>query len=231
MMKALKLDPRTKLLLCLLVNVPIALFQGSSWILLFVGYALLLLLLSKEYKVALIYLGMYAFFEAFGLISSFLPKIIVTILSHLIIGVGLFLPFIAYGFLLIRTTEINDLAIALDKMKMPNSVIISFLVLFRFIPTIKEEKQAIANAMKLRGISFGFKSLATQPMKTFEYMYIPMLFSLLKSGEELTVASLTRGLGGEQKRTYLRTVKMGAVDYGVLFIFLIMMVFVFFVQL
>ena len=177
----------------------------------------------------LCYIGMYVFFEGFGMASPFLPKIIVTIFSNLIIGLGIFLPFIAYGFLLMKTTSINDLAISLDQMKAPNAVIISLLVLFRFIPTISEEKRSISNAMKLRGIGFGLKSLVTKPMKTFEYMYIPMLFTLLKSGEELTVASLTRGLGGAQKRTYIRTVKIGTPDFVVLSIFFAMMVLIFFI--
>ena len=231
MTRKLRLDPRTKIILCILVNLPIFVFINHPLIYLFVGFAILLLILSKEYKAVFKYLIIYGIIIGIGFISHWIPEAIIAVFGTLIIMIKLFLPFIAFGLLLVRTTSINDIAIVLDKMRLPDSIIIPLLVLFRFIPTIHEERLAIAKAMKLRGIGFGLKSLLLHPVKTVEYMYIPMLFTLIKSGEELTIASLTRGLGGKQRRTYIRDVIMGVQDYVVLSLFFLLIVFVIYIGL
>ena len=71
-------------------------------------------------------------------------------------------------------------------------------VIFRFFPTISaEEYQAIRDAMKMRGIRFGGKN----PFLMVEYRLVPLMVSVVKIGDELSAAALTRGLGAPVKRT------------------------------
>ena len=70
-------------------------------------------------------------------------------------------------------------------------------VIFRFFPTISEEYQAIRDAMKMRGIRFGGKN----PFLMLEYRLVPLMVSVVKIGDELSAAALTRGLGAPVKRT------------------------------
>lgn len=70
-------------------------------------------------------------------------------------------------------------------------------VIFRFFPTISEEYQAIRDAMKMQGIRFGGKN----PFLMLEYRLVPLMVSVVKIGDELSAAALTRGLGAPVKRT------------------------------
>ena len=51
--------------------------------------------------------------------------------------------------------------------------------------------------MRMRGIRFGGK----HPGKMIEYRLIPLMISVVKIGDELSAAALTRGLGAPVKRT------------------------------
>jgi energy-coupling factor transporter transmembrane protein EcfT len=54
------------------------------------------------------------------------------------------------------------------------------------------------------------------PFKAVEYVYVPLQFGLVGIGTELTVASLTRGLGLHKDMTYVNDIRTGALDYLVL---------------
>ena len=77
------------------------------------------------------------------------------------------------------------------------SGLLSFIVLAvtsimtRFAPGI------MTDAMKMRGIRFGGKN----PFLMLEYRLVPLMVSVVKIGDELSAAALTRGLGAPVKRT------------------------------
>lgn len=217
-----KLDPKTKILMCILVNIPAYGIANKNFLLPFILIALGMLFYNKLYKQIMNYLIIYSFLTIIKLLTPILPTILVHMFGTLIISFEMFLPFIAYGMVLIKTSSINEVAISLDNIKAPNFIIIPLLVLFRFFPTIREEKIAISESMKLRGVNFGFKNFIIHPYRTMEFMYVPMLFVLVKTGEELTVASLTRGLGGEEKRTYIKDVKFKFIDILAISLFILM---------
>ncbi len=85
----------------------------------------------------------------------------------------------------------------MERLKFPPALIISFAVMMRFFPTVKEENAAIGDAMKMRGIRLG----GANAMAMLEYRVVPLLISTVKIGEELSAAALTRGLGSPVKRT------------------------------
>lgn len=97
------------------------------------------------------------------------------------------------------------------------SGLLSFLalaVIFRFFPTIGEEYQAIRDAMKMRGIRFGGKN----PFLMVEYRLVPLMVSVVKIGDELSAAALTRGLGAPTKRTNVCQVGFHAQDVAAMFL-------------
>lgn len=85
----------------------------------------------------------------------------------------------------------------MERMHVTEKIIIPLSVIFRFFPTIKEEYQAIRDAMKMRNIRFGGKN----PFLMIEYRLIPLMVSVIKIGDELSAAALTRGLGAPIRRT------------------------------
>jgi energy-coupling factor transport system permease protein len=52
-----------------------------------------------------------------------------------------------------------------------------------------------------------------------EYRMIPLLFSCVNIGDELSAAAVTRGLGGKVKRTGVQVLKMSVADYLLMFMF------------
>lgn len=118
--------------------------------------------------------------------------------------------------LLIKTTSVSEFTAAFRKMHIPEKIIIPFSVMFRFIPTIKEEWSSIHNAMQLRGIATSAGAIAKAPMKTLEYGMIPMLMSVATISSELAAASLSRGLDTEIERSCLTEVRFALADYLVI---------------
>lgn len=88
----------------------------------------------------------------------------------------------------------------------PQAFIIPISVVFRFIPTLGEESAAITDAMRMRGIQFGTKKFWQAPTAILEYRVVPLILSVVKIGDELSAAALTRGLGGLKHRTTISNI-------------------------
>lgn len=97
----------------------------------------------------------------------------------------------------VRTTRIDEFMAGMNRMHVPKGMTISLAVMLRFFPTIREEYAAIQDAMKMRGIRFG----GGQAGKMLEYRFIPLLFSCVTIGDELSAAAVTRGLSSPVRRT------------------------------
>ena len=108
-----------------------------------------------------------------------------------------FAPGIMMGAFLIASTTVSDFIASMKRMHVPENIVIPMSVIFRFFPTIGEENAAITDAMRMRGIRFGGK----HPGKMIEYRLIPLMISVVKIGDELSAAALSRGLGAPVKRT------------------------------
>lgn len=197
-----RLDPRTKLLLMLIINVTI--FGGSivQIMLLMAAVPLLLLLASRKTKAALYCTLAYA---AAALSNAFLVPATHGALNIFVVMVSGMLyrmmPGLIMGYYLVTTTTVSEFVASMERMHVSQKIIIPLSVMFRFFPTIGEEARAIGDAMRMRGVSFGSAKFLKNPMAMIEYRMVPLLMSTVKIGEELSAASLTRGLGNPAKRT------------------------------
>ena len=79
-------------------------------------------------------------------------------------------------------------------MKIPRAFVITFAVAMRFFPTAKEEISYVRDAMSLRGIGFSLRNLRLRPALVFEGFITPLLVRASTIAEELSAASITRGL-------------------------------------
>lgn len=140
------------------------------------------------------------------------------------------LPILVSLMLLLQTTRINHLLAALQAMKMPAFVIIPLAVLLRFIPTVQDEWNGIQKAMVFRNISLEPSAILRAPMKTVEYILVPLLFSCIAVIEEMTAAALARGLDSERRRTSSVAVRMTASDYIVIFLLIAVICFAFYFE-
>ena len=79
-----------------------------------------------------------------------------------------------------------------------------------------EEWNSIKDAMALRGIPVTAAGILRHPMRTMEYVYVPMLVSASKISDEITQAAITSGIDHVQRRTCMETVRFHVMDMLVL---------------
>lgn len=122
------------------------------------------------------------------------------------------IPIVGAAYLVIHTSTIGEYISALMKLKVPNAVIIPVAVMFRFIPTMREEFTAIKQAMKMRGIGIGWKNVLQRPMDILEYALVPLLLQSSIITDELSAAVMARGLERDSNRTSYIEIKMTLLD-------------------
>lgn len=207
------IDSRTKIIILAILSFMV--FNDSpfyvSGILVLIPF--ICLFLSDYKKVALIYILVY-------IIAKFLQISILPtatgILSVLLIAFSYtatrMLPILMMGYYTVSTTKVSEFIASMEKSNVPKDIIIPISVIFRYIPSLYEEISSITDAMKMRGFGLTFKSLKS-PLKLIEFYMIPILISAVKTADELSAASLTRGLSNPKKRTQFVSVKFNKFDY------------------
>lgn len=216
-MKAFGLDPRTKILLLLMISAFILGGVGGSrmWIcnIILCLIPLFLNLIHKKWVVSLVYIVLYVI----GLLMQQMMNSVSLGMFHFVfltcttIFIRL-LPGIMMGRYALSTTKVSEFIAAMEKMHISSQITIPLSVLFRFFPTIMEEGTAINSAMKMRGVRIG----GGKAFGMLEYRLIPMITCSVKIGEELSAAALTRGLGGPAKRTNVCRIGFRLADYVIM---------------
>ena len=195
------LDPRTKLFLLLTMSVFVLGGAGETVEWLFpclCALPLVLLLTAKKFKTAVLYAAVYsAAYFAF----LFLAPHTSGLLHFLLLGtagiITRFMPSVMVGVHVVSTTTVSEFTTAMLRMHISEKIIIPMSVMFRFFPTVGDEFKAINSAMRMRGVLLGGKHWS----KMLEYRFIPLMICSVQIGNELSAAALTRGLGGNVKRT------------------------------
>ena len=217
----LRLDPRTKLYMIFIVSA-IVMMSATTPFLWAVRISItlipiVLLIIEKHYASALRFLVMYtvAIILTFYYLSANSTGFIAAFLVGYCGIVAQFMPSVITAWYVVRTTRIDEFIACMQRMHIPDGITIALAVVMRFFPTIKEEYGSIRDAMKMRGIMLG----GGNAIKMVEYRMIPLLFSCVNIGDELSAAAITRGLGGRVKRTSVAKLKFGAPDYMLIAVF------------
>lgn len=207
-----KLDPRTKLLLMVVVNA--AVFSASkTWIMVILGaIPISLLFAGGKPKAAILSALVYA---ASALTNAYLVPVTHGIVNTFVVMVSgmmyRLLPGLIMGYYLVSTTTVSEFIASMERMHVSQKIVIPLSVMFRFFPTVGEEARSIRDAMRMRGLRLGVGGFR-KPLAMLEYRLVPLLMSSVKIGDELSAASLTRGLGSPVKRTNICRIGFGATD-------------------
>lgn len=118
------------------------------------------------------------------------------------------LPSGVAAYWLMATTTASELTSALQRMHVPQAVTIPLAVMFRFFPTAAEEQRAISDAMRMRGVHVRGR----KANRMLEYRVVPLVANMVRIGDELTQAALTRGLGARAERTSIARIGFHALD-------------------
>ncbi len=208
------LDPRTKMLLLSCVSVFVLGNAGGDSAAEFrvaLNYLPLLLLIASR-RWGIFAYAVFLYTVAYGLACLVMPHCtgLLCYLTLAFSGIILrFLPGILTGMYVVSTTTVSEFICAMEKIHVPDAITIPLSVMFRFFPTVTEEARFINRAMAMRDIRFG----GTKVFQMLEYRLIPLMTCSLKIGQELSAASLTRGLGGPDRRTNICKIGFGFWDF------------------
>ena len=119
----------------------------------------------------------------------------------------------------IATTKVGEFLSATARLHCPKKLTIPLAVMLRYLPTIREDWRFIKDAMALRDVSPTLWGFLKAPAMTVNCIYVPLLTAASKAADELSIASVTRGIEAPHPRTCLVELHMGAADWLVLLVF------------
>ena len=124
------------------------------------------------------------------------------------------------GYSIMASISVSEFITSMERMYVPSAITIPLSVMFRFFPTISEENLAISEMMKIRKS----KTKRMGLLKRMEYQLVPVMMSTVRIADELSQASMTKGLGGSDKRTHICKVGFRVQDYVLILILGIMLI-------
>jgi len=165
-----------------------------------VCYAILFAALFSYYQL-IFYLKLPVFHSAFFSVIGILAFIVQRII-----------PFMLLGTVIKKQKNISEITMALERMRLPRGIILSIAVMFRYFPAIKDDFFVIIDSMKLKGLYTSKRSAMLHPIRTMEFIIVPMLFKSLRTAEELSCAALIKGIENTGKKTSYFDVKLRSID-------------------
>lgn len=206
------LDPRSKILLLLLVSSIIMTPTGIAFVPagIIVGLALAATerawtrIASITISATVLYLLGWvlplvwpnAISLTFAVASSYFIRFVV------VLGVGAHLT---------ASTSPTQLGAALRSWRLPRALSVTLAVMLRFFPEVVAESRAVYDAMRLRGLT-GVAGLVRHPILSVERFIIPMIAASLRASEDLSASAILRGLGSRRTPVALNPPRFGWAD-------------------
>lgn len=216
----LHLEPRTKLFLILLCVLSAVFAPNLYFQFALVALIALLAALSGKWRYALRGTIAYAVICVFtvwctGVLTGTWRTMFVAFLGlvHKVYACGMLAG------LVISTTKVGEFLSAMARLHIPKKLTIPIAVMLRYLPTIGEDWRCIKNAMRLRDVSPTLWGFLKAPAMTVSCIYVPLLTAASKAADELSIASVTRGIENPKPRTCLVKIKMRAADFLVMALF------------
>ena len=216
----LHLDPRTKLFLILLCVLSAVFAPNLYFQFALVTLIGLLAACSGKWQYAL------RSVLAYGLICVFtvwcIDMLTGTWRTMFVAFLGLVHKVYACGMLaglVISTTKVGEFLSAMACLHIPKKLTIPIAVMLRYLPTIREDWHYIKDAMRLRDVSPTLWGFLKAPAMTVNCIYVPLLTAASKAADELSIASVTRGIENPKPRTCLVSIQMRTADLLALVLF------------
>lgn len=227
-----RLDPRTKILCCIIIVVSVLI--NDSWY--FLGLHVLLMLAAvvlsgmkwkyfidslAKIRYFLLITFLFQLFLIPGEPIAGISKVVITHEGLVLGTINLFRLLIIYvgSIVLLMTTSPLKLSAGLDsllgplsKLRIPVNNFSSILGMsFRFLPTLVDEITTIKNAQTSRGAPFNSPMFFTR-LKSYMAVIIPLFEASLVKAEALAEAMDSRGYTGRPNKLRLSRLTFGAAD-------------------
>lgn len=147
----------------------------------------------------------------YGLMAVNIPILSLVFPSFLMMVIRIYPVYLLLK-LLIDHAPVNELLYSMDQMYIPKSFSIPLIVVYRYVPTILREIRYINESLKMRNLNLCFSNLK-RLISTLENYLVPLLSRSEKISEELSAASLCKGMSMKRKRTCCTDVRFSGMDY------------------
>ena len=219
-MRPVHLDPRTKLFLILLCVLSAMLAPNLYFQFALTAFIGLLAAFYGKWQYALRGIVAYALICAFtvwcmDILNGTWRAMFVAFLGlvHKVYACGMLAG------LVIATTKVGEFLSAMTRLHVPKSLTIPIAVMLRYLPTIREDWHSVKDAMRLRDVSPTLAGFLKAPAMTINCIYVPLLTAASKAADELSIASVTRGIENPKPRTCLVSIQMQAADFLAMVLF------------
>lgn len=220
--RALKPDPRILILQIVIISGLSFSFKNWTAILLIFIVMDILIWIFFDWRISIKFLCCY-FFIFF--LKQLLQKIYIPVISFVfpmfLMMIIRTIPIYMVCNILVKRTPMNELLIALRKLHIPMITLIPMAVMYRYIPTLRMEIRYVYDSLSMRGLNSSTWKVLCNPVQSIEHFIIPLLFRSEKITEELSAATLCKGLNVEQERTCGTDVRLEIEDFLYIFLLLI----------
>lgn len=216
----MKFDARIQFFMLLLCSI-IALFITVESTILLIFLALTTLLLQGLYTHFFTWLFMGGLIGIFYYLIQLNPQSIFNVFSFLLFISIKLLPALIIASSL-STIPVGKLLASLQKLAIPNSILLTFTVALRFFPILRMESKIINEHAKIRGISYMQIKNWIKPKQLFEYTIVPLLMRTIKLADDLSAAATTRGIDAPTKKSSVYAIQFGYYDYLAILLLLCM---------
>jgi energy-coupling factor transport system permease protein len=232
-----RLHPLTKLAWAVSVMILSLIFNDPWFLALLILGVVIIGFIGKVGKETLVYLSALIVVAAFVFVFQILFRpggdVIFTVFPVSWPVVGGWLPVtvegLRYGFamslrmialvstlpILLSTTQPRDIVMALvDTLHVPYDYAFMFTTALRFMPVILSEVNTISQAQRSRAYAVeGWNPI--RKLQAFGPIALPIVFIAIEKADRLGLSMELRGYGSK-KRTYLRMLKLGFIDWFIL---------------
>lgn len=165
--------------------------------------------MAEAFRFCALYIALYIIYVFIGTTGEY-P--ILSVFSHFAYFVLRILPMAAMTVIMTKTMTSAQLVGACQKIGIHKNLIIPLAVALRFLPCLSREVGYIRDAMKMRGIYSGFTGIVRSPIKSLEYVTVPLLIRCVKITDELSISAIVRGIEYPGKRSMMNELQFGVGD-------------------
>ncbi len=197
-----RLDPRTRFAFSATVAALSLLTQSVYHQFVLLGVVLLaaftakrLIMLAKGIKGVLPLAGMIFLLNWLTAINEGLLQPLAMTLRFLVLTTAFSIFFL--------TTPPDELALALEEMRLPRDYSLLITMSFRFVPTLAQDVQIVLDALRSRGFELEKGNLTTR-IKNYVYLMVPLVIFEVRRSLMVAEALESRGFGARVKPTRVK---------------------------
>lgn len=165
------------------------------------AFAILLLICQNQYRLGFKWFIIYGclFFTHYFISTYINAPILNALLLMLLIALKTLPTFIIASGL--SKVPSGQLLASLQKLKIPDSILLTLTVALRFFPILRAESKIIGENVRIRGISLKSPKNWLRLNQMFEYAIIPLLMRTIRLADDLSASATTRGIDAPCKKT------------------------------